>query len=110
MILGQTKSACTNTTLSNRRQNFITRSLFDKISAISKPASDEDIMNNQTTALKDGQAPARRIGALIAIVVICMGVACLTGIWYLFAREGLDSLVKSVSLVSGGETTTGSVT
>jgi hypothetical protein len=67
-------------------------------------------MNNHTPALKDGQAPARRIGALIAIVVICIGCACLAGLWYLFAREGLDSLMRSLSLAASGTTTTGTVT
>ena len=65
---------------------------------------------NNTDAIKDGQAPARRIGALIAIVFIGIGCACLGGLWYLFAREGLDSLVKSISLMSGGTKTTGTVT
>jgi hypothetical protein len=32
-------------------------------------------MEINTATLKDGQAPARRIGALIAILVICMGCA-----------------------------------
>ena len=67
-------------------------------------------MNNPTVPMKDGQAPARRIGALIAIIVICIGCACLAGGWYLFAREGVDSLVKSISLASSGVTTTGTVT
>lgn len=65
---------------------------------------------NNTATMKDGQAPARRIGALIAIVVICIGCACLGGLWYIFAREGLDSLMKSISLMSGGRKTTGTVT
>jgi hypothetical protein len=67
-------------------------------------------MNNHTSALKDGQAPARRIGALIVIVAICIGCACLAGLWYLFAREGLDSLMRSLSLAASGTTTTGTVT
>src|SRR5688500_14567919 len=70
----------------------------------------EDNMNNPTVPMKDGQAPARRIGALIAILIICIGCACLAGGWYLFAREGVDSLVKSISLTSNGVTTTGTVT
>ena len=65
---------------------------------------------NNTATIKDGQAPARRIGALIAIIIICIGCACLGGLWYLFAREGVDSLMKSVSLVGSGVTTTGTVT
>ena len=65
---------------------------------------------NNTATIKDGQAPARRIGAVIAILVTCIGCACLGGIWYIFAREGLDSLVKSVSLAGSGATTAGTVT
>lgn len=65
---------------------------------------------NNTATIKDGQAPARRIGALIAILVICIGCACLGGLWYLFAREGVDILMKSVSLAANGTTTTGTVT
>jgi hypothetical protein len=64
---------------------------------------------NNTATLKDGQAPARRIGAIIAIIITCIGCACLGGLWYFFAREGLDSLVKSVSLATNGTTTTGAV-
>src|SRR5690348_9260309 len=67
-------------------------------------------MDQTTLPLNDGQAPARRIGALIAVIVICIGCACLAGGWYLFAREGVDSLMKSLFLVSGGVRTTGTVT
>ena len=35
---------------------------------------------------------------------------CLAGIWYFFAREGVDSLIKSISLATNGVTTTGTVT
>ena len=65
---------------------------------------------NNTATLKDGQAPARRFGIFVAIIVTCIGCACLGGLWYLFAREGLDSLAKSVSLAASGATTTGTVT
>ena len=67
-------------------------------------------MEHHTAALKDGQAPARRIGALIAIIVICIGCVCLAGIWYFFARDGVDSLMKSISLTGNGIRTTGTVT
>ena len=67
-------------------------------------------MNETTLPLKDGQAPARRFGALIAAIVICRGCACLAGGWYLFARQGVDSLMKSLSLASSGLRTTGTVT
>jgi len=66
-------------------------------------------MNNVTAPTKDGQAPARRIGILIALIVICIGCACLAGIWYLFAKEGVDNLAKSISLATNGVTTTGKV-
>jgi hypothetical protein len=72
--------------------------------------TNEDIMENRTAALKDGQAPARRIGVIIAMLVICIGCACLAGGWYLFAREGIDSLAKSISLTGNGVRTTGTVT
>ena len=67
-------------------------------------------MDPTTIPIKDGQAPARRFGALIAIIVICLGCTCLAGGLYLFAREGIDSLVKSISLAGNGVTTTGTVT
>jgi len=67
-------------------------------------------MDNHTAALKDEQAPARRIGIIIAIIITCIGCACLGGVWYLFAREGVDSLFKSISLAASGATTTGMVT
>src|SRR5215211_2457545 len=67
-------------------------------------------MNNTTATMKDGQTPARRIRALIAIIIICIGCACLAGIWYLFAREGVASMVKSISLATNGVKTTGTVT
>ena len=60
--------------------------------------------------MKDGQAPARRIGAVIAILITCIGCACIAAIWYLFAREGITTLLQSVSLSGNGMTTTGTVT
>ena len=60
--------------------------------------------------MKDGQAPARRIGAIIAILITCIGCACLMGVWYLFARQGVNTLVHSISLAGNGATTTGTVT
>jgi hypothetical protein len=67
-------------------------------------------MNSNLAAMKDGQAPARRFGAIIAILVTCIGCACLTGVWYAFARESLDSLVTSVKLQASGVRTTATVT
>jgi hypothetical protein len=46
------------------------------------------MMNSNTIPIKDEQAPARRFGALIAIIVICLGCACLAGGWYFFAQQG----------------------
>jgi len=43
-------------------------------------------MNNHTAALKDGQALARRIGALIAIIVICIGCTWLGATDHYFLR------------------------
>ena len=67
-------------------------------------------MNNNKAGMKDGQAPARRIGAVIAIIITCIGCACIAGIWYLFAREGINTLVRSISLAGNGVTTSGTVT
>jgi len=67
-------------------------------------------MNTNSATLKDGQVPARRFGAILAIVISCMGCACLSGVWYFFARDGIDNLVNSISLSGSGETTTGTVT
>ncbi len=67
-------------------------------------------MNNNTAAMKDGQVPARRIGAVIAVIISCIGCACIAGIWYLFASEGVNTLVHSISLARNGVTATGTVT
>jgi len=61
-------------------------------------------------AMNDGQAPARRIGALIAIIITCVACSCIVGSWYLFAREGVNTLFQSISLAGEGITTTGTVT
>jgi hypothetical protein len=58
----------------------------------------------------DGQAPARRIGGLIAVVVCLCACVCALGVWYLFAREGITALTNSISLQTKGVTTTGTVT
>jgi len=41
---------------------------------------------------------------------MCIGCTCLTGVWYLFAREGINTLVRSISLAGSGVTTSGTVT
>lgn len=67
-------------------------------------------MNNiSVTPPVDGQAPARRIGVLIAVIVVLCACTCTLGLWYLFAREGLDHLVDSIFLQFNGVTTTGTV-
>jgi hypothetical protein len=57
----------------------------------------------------DGQAPARRIGYLIAFVVILCGCLSLTGVWYVFNKDDVEVLQTSFQLQSSGVTTTGTV-
>ncbi len=66
-------------------------------------------MNNSVASSKDGQAPARRIGGCIAIVVVLVGCLCLIGIWYLFAGDSVAVLQTSWHLQSNGATATGTV-
>jgi hypothetical protein len=56
----------------------------------------------------DGQAPARRFGALVAGVVVLCACACAAAVWAALARDGLAVLQTSLRLGSG-ETTTGTV-
>jgi len=67
-------------------------------------------MDHMAVPAKDGQAPARRFGACIAVVVLLLACACLIGFWYLFNREGIKSLGDSLVLQTKGMTTTGTVT
>lgn len=67
-------------------------------------------MDETTLPLKDGQAPARQFGALLGAIIIFLCCACLAGGWYFFARAGVDSLLNSISLLSGGVRTAGEVT
>lgn len=67
-------------------------------------------MDETTLPIKDGQAPARRFGALLGLIIVCLCGACLIGGWYFFSRAGIDSLVTSLSLLNGGVRTTGEVT
>ena len=66
-------------------------------------------MNNPSITIKDGQAPARRIGGAIAVLVLLVGLACMCGIWYFFAGESVNQVIDSVRLQSSGVTTTGTV-
>lgn len=64
-------------------------------------------MNNVSVPAKDGQAPARRFGGCVAIVVILAGCLCMAGLWYLLAGDSADILKTSWYLQSNGETATG---
>jgi hypothetical protein len=66
-------------------------------------------MNNPSTPVVDGQAPARRIGYLIAFVVILCGCLSLAGVWYVFNKDDVKVLQTSFQLQSSGVTTTGAV-
>lgn len=66
-------------------------------------------MNNPSTPVVDGQAPARRIGYLVAFVVILCGCLSLTGLWYVFNKDDVAVLQTSFQLQSNGVTTTGTV-
>jgi len=66
-------------------------------------------MNNFAVPANDGQAPARRIGALIAVVVTLCGCVCMIGLWALFAREGIEVVKNSIYLESNGVITTGTI-
>lgn len=68
-------------------------------------------MNNFTVsaAQEPAQARARWFGTLVAVLAALLACACMLGIWYPFAREGIDSLANSVSLQASGVSTTGTV-
>lgn len=66
-------------------------------------------MNNPSTPVVDGQAPARRIGYLIAFVVILCACLSFTGVWYIFNKDDVAVLQTSFQLQSNGVTTTGTV-
>jgi hypothetical protein len=65
-------------------------------------------MNNKAAA-GDGQAPARRFGALVAAAVVLCVCACAAGVWAILAKDGLAILQTSFQLQAGGESTTGTV-
>ena len=66
-------------------------------------------MNNVSAPAIDGQAPARRFGSCVALIVGLFACVCTVGIWYFFAREGINSLVDSIYLQANGVTTRGTV-
>jgi Protein of unknown function (DUF3592) len=57
----------------------------------------------------DGQAPARRIGYLIAFIVIACGLLCLGAVWVGIHKNSIDILQTSWQLSRSGVTTTGTV-
>lgn len=64
-------------------------------------------MNNVSVPAKDGQAPARRFGGCVAIVVILVGCLCMAGLWFLLAGDSVEILQTSWYLQLNGETATG---
>src|SRR5690349_24197982 len=58
----------------------------------------------------DAQAPARRFGGCLEIVIVLVFCACAAGVWYLIAGENINRLGDSISLQGKGVTTTGTVT
>jgi len=70
----------------------------------------DNFTNNNIQAHMDGQAPARRFGIFVGLVIVLCACVCLVGGWYVFAREELDTHVDSINLQSKGVTTTGTIT
>lgn len=66
-------------------------------------------MNNPSTPVVDGQAPARRIGYLVAFVVVLCACLSFSGVWYVFNKDDVAVLQTSFQLQSSGVTTTGTV-
>lgn len=66
-------------------------------------------MDNVAAPVKDGQAPARKFGGCVAVVVVLFGCLCLAGGWFLFHREGFKLLQDTLYLQTHGVTTTGTV-
>ena len=64
-------------------------------------------MSSVADSRKDGQAPARRFGGCVAIVVVAIGCLCLAGGWFLLAGDSLDVLQTSWYLQTNGETVAG---
>jgi hypothetical protein len=82
----------------------------DEYGLITKSSLWRDYMNNFAVPANDGQAPARRIGAIVAFIVIFCGCACMIGLWAVFAREGIEVVKNSIYLESNGVITTGTIT
>jgi hypothetical protein len=61
-------------------------------------------------AQMDAQAPARRIGSCVAIVVGLLVFVCGIALWVFISRDSLGSLGRSISLMGNGVKTTGTVT
>jgi hypothetical protein len=66
-------------------------------------------MKNVPTPVKDGQAPARRFGALVAIVIVLVFCACAVGGWGLFNKSSVEILKTSFHLQSNGVKTAGTI-
>jgi hypothetical protein len=67
-------------------------------------------MNSFAVPARDGQAPARFIGWLIAIIATLCCCISMVGVWALFAREGIQVVQNSIYLESSGVVTTGTIT
>jgi hypothetical protein len=72
---------------------------MDPVSLTDKPAQ----------AHMAGQAPARRIGYLIAFVVILCGCLSLAGVWLAFNKDSLEILKISWQMEVNGQRTLGRV-
>ncbi len=66
-------------------------------------------MNNIASPANDGQAPARRFGVLVAVVVILFFCACAIGVWALFNKSSIEILKTSFYMQSNGVKTTGTI-
>ncbi len=66
--------------------------------------TEKDIKTHQ-----DGQAPARRIGYLIAFIVILCGCLSLGTLWLVFNKDSAEILQTSWHLQSNGERAEGAV-
>jgi hypothetical protein len=68
----------------------------------------ELFMSNHA-AVNDGQAPARRFGALVFVMIVLCACACALSVWMFFAKDGIKTLQTSFHLQTNGETTAGTV-
>jgi len=67
-------------------------------------------MENTPITKMDGQAPARRFGGCLAVVITLLAVICVLAIWFFTSREGIEALTNSIQLQGNGQTTVGTVT